>query len=71
MKVLLQHIQTGFFLQPDGEWNAEYTTARAFPNSLSAIHFSQENNFKNVQVVLKFKQSRYDVSLPVSPRKIQ
>ena len=65
MKVLLQNIKTGLFFKETGVWTDDCTEAREFPNSLSAINFCNANGLKEVQVLLKFKQPRYDVSLPV------
>lgn len=65
MKVLLQSVKNGLYFTPGGGWSDESEAAQEFPNSLSAIHFCNANHLKEVQVLLKFKQPRYDIKLPV------
>jgi hypothetical protein len=64
MKVLLQNMTTKLFFRQGG-WTEDVEKARDFPNSLNAINYCNANGLKNVQVLLKFKQPRYDVALPV------
>jgi hypothetical protein len=68
MKVLLQHINTGLFFKQIGDWTDDCNVAREFPNSLNAINFCNANGLRDVHVLLKFQQPRYDVSLPVLNR---
>jgi len=65
MKVLLQNLKTKLFFKEIGIWTADIEKARDFPNSLNAINFCNANGLKDVQVLLKFKQERYDVALPL------
>jgi hypothetical protein len=69
MKVLLQNIETKLFLKGPNSWTADVEKARDFPNSLNALNHCNANGLKNVQVLLKFKQERYDVALPVLERR--
>ena len=63
MKVLLQNVTTGLFLKGLEDWTEDSTKARQFPNSLSALSFCNLNDIKDVQVLLRFNQPRYDVKL--------
>jgi hypothetical protein len=65
MKVLLQNLNTKLFFRKPSGWTEDIEKARDFPNSLNAINFCNLNGLKDVQVLLKFKQQRYDVALPV------
>ena len=65
VKVLLQNLKTKLFFKEPGNWTADVEIARDFPNSLNAINFCNANGLKEVQVLLKFKQERYDVALPL------
>lgn len=65
MKVLLQNNKTGLFFRHPGGWTDDTDVARQFPNSLSAITFCNANELRDVHILLKFKEPRYDVSLPV------
>jgi hypothetical protein len=68
MKVLLQNVTTHLYFRQLGSWTDDVEKARDFPNSLNAINFCNSNGLKEVRVLLKFKQSRYDVVLPVIER---
>ena len=68
MKVLLQNVTTKLYFRQLGSWTDDVEKARDFPNSLNAINFCNSNGLKEVRVLLKFKQSRYDVALPVIER---
>jgi len=69
MKVLLQNLNTKLFFRQPAGWTEDIEKARDFPNSLNAINFCNTNGLKNVQVLLKFNQQRYDVALPVLSRR--
>jgi len=69
MKVLLQNLNTKLFFKQPGGWTEDTEKARDFPNSLNAINFCNANELRDVQVILKFKQQRYDVALPVIRRR--
>jgi hypothetical protein len=69
MKVLLQNLNTKLFFKRPGGWTDDLEKARDFPNSLNAINFCNANGLRDVQVLLKFNQPRYDVALPVLNRK--
>ena len=71
MKVLLQNTNTGLFFRQPAGWTDDCNAAREFPNSLSAITFCNANGLADVQVLLKFKQTRFDVSLPVLNKNLQ
>lgn len=63
--MLLQNLTTRLYFRQIGSWTDDVEKARDFPNSLNAINFCNANGLKNVRVLLKFKQGRYDVALPV------
>lgn len=69
MKVLLQNLTTKLFFRQPGSWTDDAEKARDFPNSLNAINYCSANGLKGVRVLLKFKQERYDVALPVLERR--
>ena len=65
MKVLLQDLKTKLYFRQLGSWTEDVEKARNFPNSLNAINFCNAHGLKEVRVLLKFKQERYDVALPI------
>jgi hypothetical protein len=69
VKVLLQNLTTKLYFRQAGDWTGDVEKARDFPNSLNAINYCNANSLKDVRVLLKFKQDRYDVALPVLERR--
>jgi len=60
---VIQHKQTGEFLTPAGGWTADVEQAQQLPNVLSAVRLSRELELRDVELVLKFQEGKYDVRL--------
>ena len=63
MKVVLQHKLSLLYFGNDGNWIADQSEARDFGASLKAMDFLQLHGLKQVHVVLKFEDARYDIVL--------
>jgi hypothetical protein len=66
MKILVQNCLNHLYLKGSQDWTAEPSEARCFPTSEKAIAFCTEHQIPAVQVVLKFKEKRYDIQVPIS-----
>jgi hypothetical protein len=64
MKVLLQNKLTGSFLKELNSWTDDPNEALQFKTSSSALNFSLRHCLSDIQIVLKFKNPRYDILLP-------
>ena len=60
---VIQHKQTGQFLTAAGGWTADVEQAQQLPNVLSAVRLSRELELRDVELVLKFQEGKYDVRL--------
>lgn len=67
MKVLLQDLKTRLYLQGVAGWTADPNEALDFGNTSRAIEFWKDNDLLNVQIVLRYTGSEYDVVLDVLP----
>jgi hypothetical protein len=65
MTILLQNTRTKDYLQSDGSWQREAAYAAIFPDSIQALKFCQRNHLSDVQVVLKFEGTHYDIQIPL------
>ena len=63
MKVLLQQTTTGFFVGAAAPLVLEQKEARIFGGSLEAIDYCVAEGIQDVEVVLKFSESKYDIRL--------
>jgi hypothetical protein len=70
MKVLIQHCVTLLYVSHAGIWVKNPDEAFSFQSSRAALQFCLQNNLVNVQVVLKFADSQYDLRLPLRERQI-
>lgn len=64
MRVLLRS-ETGLFFKSVEEWTASAANAAEFKSSLVAMEFARESGFIGAEVVLRFNDPAYDISLPV------
>ncbi|HTD66926.1 MAG TPA: hypothetical protein VK846_10400 [Candidatus Limnocylindria bacterium] len=65
MNVLVQRIADGSFLAGDGTWERESGNGHRFQSSNHALRFCCEGHVFDVQVVLQFEDSRYNIYLPL------
>lgn len=63
MKVVLQHKLSMLYLGNDGSWTANPMDARDFGASLKAMDFLESRHMEDVNVVLKFDNTKYDIVL--------
>jgi hypothetical protein len=63
VKRVIQHKRTGLFLTAAGDWTAHLDEAQKLPNVLTAVRLVRELQLKNVDLVLKFQDGKYDVRL--------
>ena len=68
MKVFLQQIGTGLYLQALAEWTIEARNAHDFKSSVTARKFCLRHGIEDAHIVLKFEEDKYDIVLP-APRK--
>jgi len=60
---VIQHKRTGLFLTLAGGWTADLEQAHQFPNVLTAIRMSRQLDLRDVELVLKFNDGKYDIRL--------
>ncbi len=60
MRVLLRQQETGFYLQPSGEWSKSRETAREFANSVVAFWWAKEQQLLGTEVLLAFANPQND-----------
>jgi hypothetical protein len=65
MKALLQHSETGLYLQTSGHWTPDYHEALDFKSSVTAREYCRRHKLFTVRIVLKFDSDKYDIFLPV------
>lgn len=61
MRILLQHKQTGLYFKDIESWVRNSTEAKDFISSTAAIDFCVTNKLREVQMVLKFEEQKYDI----------
>lgn len=64
MKIVLQHKATRFYLAKDDKWTANIVDARDFGTSLKALDFARRADLRQIHIVLKFPDPKYDIILP-------
>jgi hypothetical protein len=65
MRILVQRKTDGLYFQDIDSWVSPSAEAMDFVSSGAAIDFCVLNKIKDVQIVLKFDEQRYDIVLPV------
>ena len=65
MRIVLQQKATGLYFKDIDEWVRTSFEAMDFVSSTAAIDFCVLNRLKDVQLVLKFEEQKYDIVLPV------
>ncbi len=67
MKIILQNSQSKAFFTANNGWNSEIASARQFGTSQELWGFCTANRLKNVQMVVKFEDARFDMVIPFVP----
>jgi hypothetical protein len=65
LRVLLRSQTTGLYFQDDFAWTADPNNARRFAGMPEAIALAQRNHIADAEILLAFKFSGYDVSIPL------
>ncbi len=60
---VIQHKRTGLFLTLAGGWTADLEQACLLPNVLTAVRMSRQLELRDVELVLKFENGKFDVRL--------
>ena len=68
MRILLQNRGDSLYLKRDGEWTCDHREAAAFEDTDDAVAHCIRNRLPHMQVVMKFENSLYDLSLPLQER---
>ena len=68
MRILLQQKETGLYFKNIESWTRNSSEGMDFLSSTAAIDFCTRNKLKEVQLVLKFEEQKYDIVLPVLHR---
>jgi hypothetical protein len=63
MQVFIQQLASGLFLDAKARWVKSAEEAQAFEDSTAAINCSVERGIRDVRLVLRFGDPRYDVLL--------
>ena len=66
MKILLQHTRTQLYVRNAGSWTANEFEALDFQHSQKAVDYAETHELSEVQIAVKFIDSRYDVTAPLS-----
>jgi len=64
MRRLLQRINTGLYYQGPGAWTRDPNMALSFHRTSGAIACCIREQLSDMQVVLKFEDSSFDVRIP-------
>lgn len=67
MRILVQRTDSGLYFKDIQSWAVDHTEAMDFVSSTAAIDFCVANQLKDVHLVLKFDEQRYDIVMPVVP----
>lgn len=67
MRILLQQKETGSYFKDIGSWVREAGEAMDFVSSTAAIDFCVTNKLRDIQMVLKFEDQKFDIVLPIQP----
>jgi hypothetical protein len=68
MKIVLQKCRDLQYLKRNGDWTDNHREAMSFHDTDDALAHCITNGLANMQVVMKFENSLYDVRLPVQDR---
>jgi hypothetical protein len=64
MKIFLQHRQNLLYLAGTDAWAKSSSEALDFPNYDIAVAFASQHDVTDVQIVLKFPDSPFNIVLP-------
>jgi hypothetical protein len=65
MKRLIRNQTTRLFYKGVGQWTKEQDDALNFNNSVEAIEAARTERMKDCEILLAFKDSRFDIPLPL------
>ena len=68
MRILLQQKESGLYFKDINAWTPNSSEGMNFLSSTAAIDFCTRNKLKDMQLVLKFEEQKYDIVLPVLHR---
>ena len=60
VRIVLRQPQTGFYLQPSGEWTNSRETARDFESARAALFWAETQSLHGVELLFAFSESKYD-----------
>jgi hypothetical protein len=66
MRILIQNCKTKEYLTEDRFWTTDQSGAAVFGSTTLAMKYSNAHHLVDVQVVLKFEEDRYDLSIPLT-----
>ncbi len=66
MKILVQNCLNHLYLKSLTEWTDDAGEAKSFPTSENAIEFCAEHRIPTVQIVLKFKPDKFNITVPIT-----
>lgn len=66
METLIQHQRTGFYRAKRG-WTPQREKAIGFATSLQALDYCWKNHLRDVVLVLKFSDPKFDIQLQPFP----
>jgi hypothetical protein len=69
MKIVIQSSTTKEYFVGNGRWTKDVAKAKEFSQTVAALMECTHNNLTEVQIVLRFQDPRYNLSLPVRPEK--
>lgn len=67
MRILLQQKETGLYFESLGVWSQSSKSAMNFLSSTAAIEFCLAHGLRDVHLVLKFDDHKFDIVLPLHP----
>lgn len=67
MRILLRHTKTGKYYQTPAIWTDHAEQATSFGSSGEAILAAYEKKFKDVEILLAFEDSLYNIRVPLNP----
>ncbi|SPE62369.1 conserved hypothetical protein [Verrucomicrobia bacterium] len=67
MRIFVQQKETGLYFKDITAWVPNTSDAMDFVSSTAAIDFCVANKLRDVQLVLKFEEEKYDIVMPMVP----
>jgi hypothetical protein len=67
MKILIQDVRTGHYLQETGTWTAHSDYAQDFPSSGAALNARLRWQVAEARLVFRFEREGYLIAVPLDP----